>query len=127
MLCPYLDKFVIVLIDDILVYSKNEEEHAKNLAKVLILLRKHQLYAKISKCNFFQTEVHYLGHVVFKDDIIVDPKKIRAMMEWGSPKNLDEVRYLWDWKVTTRGSSRNSQALHILSHHCSEKVRSLNG
>ena len=74
---PYLDKFVIVFIDRILVYSKNEEEHAEHLSTVLRLLRENQLYSKLSKCNFFHTEVHYLGHVVSKDGILVDPKKIR--------------------------------------------------
>lgn len=69
----YLDKFVIVFIDDILVYSKNEEEHAENLAAVLRLLREHQLYAKLNKCSFFQNEVHYLGHVISKEGITVDP------------------------------------------------------
>jgi len=91
-LCPYLDKFVIVFIDDILIYSKNEEKHAKHLAAVLRLLREHQLYAKLSKFNFFKTEVHYMGHVVSKEGIAVDPGKIRAIMEWETPKNMDEVR-----------------------------------
>jgi len=67
---PYFDKFVIVFIDDILVYSKNEEEHTEDLAA---MLREHQLYAKISKCSFFHIEVHYLGHVVSKEGIAVDP------------------------------------------------------
>ena len=71
-LCLYLDKFVIVFIDDILVYSKNEEEHAKHLAAILRLLREHQLYAKLSKCNLFQRKLHYLGHVVSKNGIEVD-------------------------------------------------------
>ena len=59
---PYLDKFFIVFIDDILVYYKNEEEHAEHLASLLRLLRENQLYAKLNKCSFFQNEVHYLGH-----------------------------------------------------------------
>jgi len=66
---PYLDKFVIVFIDDILVYSKNEEEHVEHLAAVLRLLREHQLYAKLNKCSFFQKKIHYLGHVVSKEGI----------------------------------------------------------
>jgi len=72
-LCPYLDKFVIVFIHDILIYSKNEEEHAKNLAKMLRFLKEYQLYAKLSKCSFFQTKVHYLGHVVSKEIIAIYP------------------------------------------------------
>jgi len=63
---PYLDKFFIVFINRILIYSKNEEVHADHLAAMLSLLREHQLYAKLSKCNFFHTEVPYLGHVVSK-------------------------------------------------------------
>eukprot|EP00253_Pinus_taeda_P014799 PITA_14799 len=90
---PYLDKFVIVFIDDILVYFKNQEEHANHLAAVLRLLRENQLYPKLSKCSFFETEVHYLEHAVSKDGIVVDPDKIRAIMEWEAPKNVDEVRY----------------------------------
>eukprot|EP00253_Pinus_taeda_P013129 PITA_13129 len=80
-LCPYLDKFVIVFIHEILVYSKNEEEHVEYLAVMLRLLRENQLYAKLSKRSFFYTEVHYLGNVVSKDIITVDPEKVRAIME----------------------------------------------
>ena len=61
---PYLENFLIVFIDGILVYSKNEEEHAKHFPTVLRFLREHQLYAKLNKCSFFQSKVHYLGHVV---------------------------------------------------------------
>ena len=92
-LCPYLDKFVIMFNDDILIYSKNEEENVKHLAAVLRLLREHQLYVNLSKCSFFQSEVHYLEHVVSKEGIAVDLENIRAFMEWVAPKNVDEVRY----------------------------------
>jgi len=81
---PYLDKFVIVFINDILIYSKNEEEHVEPLAAVLRLLREHQLYAKLSKCSFFQTEVHYLGHVVSKEGIAVDLEKDKGYHGVGS-------------------------------------------
>jgi len=81
LLHPYLDNFVIAFINDILIYSKNEEECAKNLAAVLRLIRKNQLYVNLSKCSFFQNEVYYLGHVFSKQGIVVDPKKIRVIME----------------------------------------------
>jgi len=80
-----------VFIDDKLVYSKNEEEHTEHLAVVLRLFKEHQLYVKLSKCSSFQTQVHYLGHVVSKEGIAVDPKKIRVIMEWAAPRNVDEV------------------------------------
>ena len=89
---PYLDKFVIVLIGDILVYSKNYEENFEHLTIVLRLLREHPLYAKFNKYSSFQTEVHYLGHVVSKEGIAVDLEKITAIMERVAPKNVDEVR-----------------------------------
>jgi len=89
---PYLDKFIIMFINDIMVYSKNEKEHEKHLAAVLKLLREHQLYVKLRKCSFFQLKEHYLGHIVSKEGIAVDTEKIRDIMEWVSPKNVDEVR-----------------------------------
>jgi len=91
-LCSYLDKFVIVFIDDILVYSKNKEEHEEHLAVILQLLREHKLYEKFDKCDFFQTQIHYLGHIVSKDGVAVDPKKVKATMEWPTPKNVAKVR-----------------------------------
>ena len=91
-LCPYLDKFVIVFIDDILIYSNNEEKHAKHLAVVLKLLRENQLYAKLSKYSFFQIELHFLGHVASKEGIATDSENIRTIMEWVYHRNVDEVR-----------------------------------
>eukprot|EP00253_Pinus_taeda_P001689 PITA_01689 len=89
---PYLDQFVIIFIDDILIYSRNIEEHCEHLRIVLQTLRKHQLYAKFSKCDFFKEEIQYLGHVISKEGIAVDPKKIKAIMDWLIPKDVTDVR-----------------------------------
>jgi hypothetical protein len=82
----YLDKFVIVFLDDILVYSKSEEEREHHLRMVLQVLREHQLYAKLRKCSFYQRQIHYLGHIISKDGIVIDPEKIEAIREWLAPK-----------------------------------------
>jgi hypothetical protein len=87
----YLDKFVIVFLDDILVYSKSKEEHEKHMWMVLQVLREHQLYAKLSKCSFYQEQIHYLGNIILKDGIVVDPKNIEAIREWSVPKNVTKV------------------------------------
>jgi hypothetical protein len=78
----YLDKFVIVFLDGILVYSKSEEEHEKHLRMVLQVLRENQLYAKLSKCSFYQRKIHYLGHTISEEGIIVDLEKVEAIQEW---------------------------------------------
>jgi hypothetical protein len=88
----YLDKFVIVFLDDILVYSKSEEEHEQHLRMVLQVLRENQLYAKLSKCSFYQKQIHYLGHIISKDGIDVDLEKIEAIKEWLVPNNVTKVR-----------------------------------
>ena len=89
---PYLDKFVIVFIDDILVYSRGMEEHEEHLRVVLQTLRERQLYAKLSKCEFWLHQVIFLGHVISKKGIEVDPKKIEAVLNWEVPTNVSEVR-----------------------------------
>ena len=89
---PFLDRFVIVFIDDILVYSKSEKENARHLRFVLQTLKDHQLYAKFSKCKFWLDQVAFLGHVVSKDDIQVDPKKIEAIIDWPRPITVTEVK-----------------------------------
>jgi hypothetical protein len=88
---PELDKFVVVFIDDILIYSKNEEEHARHLWIVLTRLREHQLYAKFSKCAFWQEEIQFLGHVLSAKGIAVDPSKVKDILEWKPPTTVHQV------------------------------------
>ena len=89
---PYLDQFVMVFVDDILIYSQSKEEHEDHLRVVLQLLRDHQLYAKFSKCDFWLTEVRFLGHVVSASGVLVDPEKVEAVMSWERPKSVFEIR-----------------------------------
>ncbi|GJZ22189.1 putative reverse transcriptase domain-containing protein [Tanacetum coccineum] len=89
---PYLDKFVIVFIDDILVYSKDEEEHEKHLKIILELLKKERLYAKFSKCDFWLDLVQFLGHVINRSGVHVDPAKIEAVKSWAASTTPMEVR-----------------------------------
>ena len=88
----FLDKFVVVFIDDILVYLKNEEEHKEHLRLVLEKLREHQLYAKFSKCEYWLKEVGFLGHVISREGIAVDPTKVQSVTDWLSPTSIGEIR-----------------------------------
>jgi hypothetical protein len=89
---PELDKFVVIFIDDILVYSKNEEEHTKHLRIVLTRLRDHQLYAKFSKCEFWLKEVQFLGHLLSVEGVAVDPSKVKDILNWKPPTSVHEVQ-----------------------------------
>nr|GEW36168.1 putative reverse transcriptase domain-containing protein [Tanacetum cinerariifolium] len=89
---PYLDKFVIVFIDDILIYSKSKQEHEEHLNLILELLKKEQLYAKFSKCEFWIPKVQFLGQVIDSQGIHVDPAKIESIKDWASPKTATEIR-----------------------------------
>ncbi|GKA59903.1 putative reverse transcriptase domain-containing protein [Tanacetum coccineum] len=89
---PYLDKFVIVFIDDILIYLKNKQEHEEHLKLILELLKKEELYAKFSKCEFWIPKVQFLGHVIDSEGIHVDPAKIESIKDWASPKSPTEIR-----------------------------------
>ncbi|GJY97160.1 putative reverse transcriptase domain-containing protein [Tanacetum coccineum] len=89
---PYLDKFVIGFIDDILIYSKNQQEHEEYLKSILELIKKEELYAKFSKCEFWIPKVQLLGHMIDSQGIHVDPAKIESIKDWASPKTPTEIR-----------------------------------
>ena len=88
----YLELFVIIFIDDILVYSNSKKEHEEHLRIVLEMLREKKLYAKFSKCEFWLDSVSFLGHVVSKDGVMVDPSKIETVKNWVRPTNVSEIR-----------------------------------
>jgi hypothetical protein len=88
----YLGKFVVVFIDDILIYSKNDSEHEEHLRMVLQKLRDNQLYAKFTKCDFWLDEVHFLEHIIYKGGIVVDPAKVTAINDWKIPSTVSEIR-----------------------------------
>ncbi|KAK2396042.1 hypothetical protein QL285_057716 [Trifolium repens] len=89
---PYLDQFVVIFIDDILIYSKDHHEHAEHLRIVLEILREKQLFAKFSKCEFWLSKVKFLGHVISQGGVSVDPSKVEAVLNWERPRNVSEVR-----------------------------------
>jgi len=88
----FLDKFVVVFIDDILVYSRTKEDHLEHLRTVLKTLADHRLYAKLKKCDFWMEKVHFLGHVISAEGISMDPGKITSVVDWPRPTNVTEVR-----------------------------------
>ena len=89
---PERDKFVVVFIDDILIYSENEEDHIEHLRVVLTRLREHKLYAKFSKCEFWLRKVPFLGHMLSENGISVDPSKVQEVMDWKAPTLVHEVQ-----------------------------------
>jgi hypothetical protein len=88
----YLDKFVVVFIDDILLFFKNEEEHDEHLHLVLQKLRENQLYAKLSKCEFWLKKVSFLGHIISEGGISMDPSKIKSVLSWNTPQNVSDIQ-----------------------------------
>ena len=89
---PYLDQFVVVFVDDILIYSKGRAEHEQHLQLALQVLRENQLYAKLEKCDFWLQEIQFLGHMVSKEGILVDSAKVEVLMRWERPKSVFEIR-----------------------------------
>jgi len=87
----YLDRFMVVFIDDILIYSKTEEEHAEHLKFILPVLKEKKLFAKLSKCEFWLKEVSFLGHVISGKGIAVDPSKVDVVSRWETPKSVTEI------------------------------------
>ena len=88
----FLDRFVVVFIDDILIYSRSREEHESHLRVVLDTLRRHRLYGKYSKCEFWIPEVGFLGHVISAEGVAVDPAKIEAVVSWAPPEDVGGIR-----------------------------------
>lgn len=88
---PFLDKFMIVFIDDFLVYSRSSEEHERHLLILLQTLMENQLFDKFLKCEFWLDRVTFLGHVISKDGVQVDPRKVEAVKKWPQPTNVMEI------------------------------------
>jgi hypothetical protein len=92
----YLDKFIMFFLNDILVYSKDEEEHKEHLRLVLYKLQDHILYAKLSKCEFWLKQVAFLGHVISKGGISVDPSKVQDVLSWKAPMSVSDIQSFLD-------------------------------
>jgi hypothetical protein len=87
-----MEDFVLVYLDDILVFSKNPADHEEHVRQVLTRLREHQCYAKLSKCEFFKDTLLFLGHILSKDGVRVNPAKIQTLLNWPVPKSVTEIR-----------------------------------
>ena len=92
---PFLDDFIIFYLDDILIFSKTTEEHVMHVKKVLDVLKKNQLFLKMSKCEFGKTYLVYLGHIVGGGSLRIDPSNVEAILNWPTPKYITEVRIFW--------------------------------
>ncbi|WVZ58466.1 hypothetical protein U9M48_008741, partial [Paspalum notatum var. saurae] len=133
-----LDKFVVVFIDDMLIYSKNEEEHKEHLRVVLTRLREHKLYAKFSKCAFWLKEVSFMGHILSEKGVAVDPSKVESVLNWKQPESVTEIRsllglagyyrrFIKDFSKTAKPmtSLTKKNAKYMWSQNCEEAFQSL--
>jgi hypothetical protein len=116
---PFLDDFVIVYLDDILIFSKSREEHIEHVKKILDVLRKEQLFLKLSKCEFGKTSLIYLGHIVGGGELKIDPSKVKVILEWSRPSNVTEVRSFLGaaqyWRKFIANFSSIAAPLHALT------------
>ncbi|XP_068319687.1 uncharacterized protein [Pyrus communis] len=110
---PFLDRFVIVFIDDILVYSKSKAKHVRHLTLLLKRLREHQLYAKFSKCQFWLDQVVFLGHIISAQGILVDPQKVAAVEKWEQPRTITERHYIYGEKCKIFTDHKSLQYLFM--------------
>lgn len=114
-----LDEFVIIFLDDILVYSKDRGEHKRHLEAVLTRLREQKLYVKLSKCSFWQRSIRFLGHIVSEEGVSVDPEKIRSIKQWPTPRNATEVRSFLGlagyYRNFVKGFASLAQAMTLLT------------
>ncbi|WVZ58407.1 hypothetical protein U9M48_008683 [Paspalum notatum var. saurae] len=133
-----LDKFVVVFIDDILIYSKSEKEHEEHLKNVLTRLREHKLYAKFSKCAFWLKEVSFLGHILSEKGVAVDPSKVKDVLNWKQPETVTEIRsflglagyyrrFIKDFSKTAKPmtSLTKKNAKYLWSSNCEEAFQTL--
>ncbi|WVZ97583.1 hypothetical protein U9M48_043108 [Paspalum notatum var. saurae] len=132
------DKFVVVFIDDILIYSKNEKEHEEHLRIVLTRLREHKLYAKFSKCAFWLKEISFLGHILSGKAVAVDPSKVEDVLNWKQPETITEIRsflglagyyrrFIKDFSKTAKPmtSLTKKNAKYVSSPNCEEALQTL--
>ncbi|GJY60119.1 putative reverse transcriptase domain-containing protein [Tanacetum coccineum] len=117
---PYLEKCVIVFIDDIMIYFKSKQEHDEQLKLILELLKKEELYAKFSKCEFWIPKVQFIGHVIDSQGIHVDPAKIKSIKDWASPKTPTKIRQFLClagyYRIFIEGFSKIAKRMTKLTH-----------
>jgi hypothetical protein len=123
----YLDTFIVVFIDDILIYSKSDRDHEEHMRLVLQKLRDNQLYAKFSKCEFWIGEVPFLGHIISNGGISVDPTKVKEIVVWSIPTTVMEILSSWDLHDIIRDLLKDFLRLLSLSPRFWRKEENLSG